>query len=73
MAAVSQLSNGHIILPGFDFDAPQSMWSHLLSDRATEDHPQFRLAKVIETVAPIRQSFKLDKRILTPTDPPDLA
>ena len=22
MAAVSQLSNGHIILPGFDFDAP---------------------------------------------------
>ena len=49
MAAVSQLSNGHIILPGFDFDAPQSMWSHLLSDHATEDHPQFRLAKVIET------------------------
>ena len=49
MAAVSQLSNGHVILPGFDFDAPQSMWSHLLSDRATEDHPQFRLAKVVET------------------------
>ena len=49
MAAVSKLSNGHIVLPGFDFDAPQSMWSHLLSDRATEDHPQFRLAKVVET------------------------
>ena len=49
MAAVTQLSIGHVILPGFDFDAPQSMWSHLLSDRASEDHPQFRLAKVVET------------------------
>ena len=48
MAAVSQLSNGHIILPGLILMHP-SMWSHLLSDRVTEDHPQFRLAKVIET------------------------
>ena len=49
MAAVCNLPKGHIILPGFDFDAPQSMWSHLLSDRASEDHPQYRLAKVVET------------------------
>lgn len=49
MKSVSELPNGNIVLPGFDFDAPPSMWSHLLSDRANEDHPQFRLAKVIQS------------------------
>jgi len=48
MAAVSKLPKGHVILPGFDFDAPPSMWSHLRSDRASEDHPQYRLARVVE-------------------------
>ena len=39
MAAVSQLSNGHIILPGFDFDANLNHQHHI--ERATEDHHNF--------------------------------
>ncbi|MEL6641331.1 MAG: double-strand break repair protein AddB [Pseudomonadota bacterium] len=38
--AVARLPQGAVILPGFDFDLPSSVWDQF--DRASEDHPQYR-------------------------------
>ena len=48
MQAVAHLPQGALILPGFDFDLPQEVWQHLHSALQSEDHPQFRLARVLQ-------------------------
>lgn len=45
MEAVARLPEGAVVLPGFDFDQPQSVWDGL--DHGTEDHPQARFAPLI--------------------------
>ncbi|MGB7319453.1 MAG: double-strand break repair protein AddB [Planktotalea sp.] len=51
MHAVSRLPQGAVILPGFDTDMPDAVWSELSKDHGMrmvpEDHPQFRFAKLL--------------------------
>nr|WP_281496138.1 double-strand break repair protein AddB [Marivita sp. S6314] len=54
MCAAATLPHGAVILPGFDFDTPVSVWS-VLRDNARntdamqgEDHPQFRFARLMD-------------------------
>jgi len=42
MRAVAHLPQGAVLLPGYDFDQPDTVWSHLSDTSGTEDHPQFR-------------------------------
>jgi len=42
MDAVSKLPQGALILPGFDFDMPDAVWSALDDALTSEDHPQYR-------------------------------
>ncbi|MGI3169795.1 double-strand break repair protein AddB [Pseudooceanicola sp. C21-150M6] len=43
MQAVARLPQGALILPGFDFDLPETVWEDHLEDTLTaEDHPQYR-------------------------------
>jgi len=42
MQAVARLPQGALILPGFDFDMPESVWSGLEDPLLSEDHPQYR-------------------------------
>ncbi|MBW6505438.1 MAG: double-strand break repair protein AddB [Rhodobacteraceae bacterium] len=45
MQAVARLPNGAVVLPGFDFEMPQSGWDSLDSGPVpAEDHPQYRFA-----------------------------
>jgi double-strand break repair protein AddB len=47
MQAVADLEQGAIVLPGFDFDLREDVWSELMSSRQLEDHPQFRFAALL--------------------------
>jgi double-strand break repair protein AddB len=54
MQAVSRLPQGAIVLPGFDFDMPKSVWTALDADLMSEDHPQYRfhhLMRALEVVS----------------------
>lgn len=49
MQAVLNLPKGAVILPGFDFDMPDTVWESMGQSKSPEDHPQyrfFRLAKI---------------------------
>lgn len=55
MAAVAQLPQGAVILPGLDFDQPRAVWDRLRDWQGQalsggEDHPQFRFAHFAERV-----------------------
>ncbi|WP_224816349.1 double-strand break repair protein AddB [Hasllibacter sp. MH4015] len=54
MEAVAALPQGAVILPGIDRDMPRALWQGLLDGRrdglAGEDHPQFRLARLLDTM-----------------------
>ncbi|MCR8724489.1 double-strand break repair protein AddB [Frigidibacter sp. ROC022] len=52
MQAVARLPQGALVLPGYDFAQPDSVWDNLLRTRA-EDHPQYRFAR-------LRQALDLD-------------
>ena len=47
MEAISQLPQGALILPGFDFDLPASQWMQLDDPLLSEDHPQYRFYKLM--------------------------
>ncbi|SHH59632.1 double-strand break repair protein AddB [Marivita hallyeonensis] len=72
MTAVSRLPNGAVVLPGFDVDMPDHVWDTLRGDVKNteamqgEDHPQFRFARLMETLD-IRNS---DVAAWTDTPPP---
>ncbi|WP_300549544.1 double-strand break repair protein AddB [Roseovarius sp.] len=42
MQAVARLPQGAVILPGFDFDMPDHVWTSLENAMLSEDHPQYR-------------------------------
>ncbi|WP_136443432.1 double-strand break repair protein AddB [Pacificoceanicola onchidii] len=45
--AVAALPNGYVVLPGFDFDMPVSVWDQLGEPLKGEDHPQYRFARLM--------------------------
>ena len=47
METVLGLPNGHVVLPGFDFDLPSTAWAPLTAPEPQEDHPQFRFADLM--------------------------
>lgn len=47
MKAVAQLPQGAIVLPGFDFQMPDHVWTGLDDALSSEDHPQFRFRKIM--------------------------
>ncbi len=49
MQAVAGLPQGAVILPGYDFELPDAVWDTLDDAMNTEDHPQFRLRRVVNT------------------------
>ncbi|MFN3525113.1 MAG: double-strand break repair protein AddB [Paracoccus sp. (in: a-proteobacteria)] len=52
MQAVMALPQGAVVLPGYDFDQPQTVWDSL--DERAEDHPQARYAPLLTAGAPRR-------------------
>ncbi|HHB80608.1 MAG TPA: double-strand break repair protein AddB, partial [Aliiroseovarius sp.] len=50
MQTVAQLPQGAVVLPGFDTDLPMPVWERLRDPIEGEDHPQFRFARLLETL-----------------------
>ncbi|OYW58055.1 MAG: double-strand break repair protein AddB [Rhodobacterales bacterium 12-65-15] len=48
MQAVARLPQGAVVLPGFDFDQPEAVWTSMSDALTAEDHPQYRFRKVME-------------------------
>ena len=49
MEAVAKLlPQGAVILPGFDFDLPDAVWERLADPLLSEDHPQYRFARLCD-------------------------
>ncbi|WP_281967099.1 double-strand break repair protein AddB [Roseovarius nanhaiticus] len=42
MQAVAALPQGAVVLPGYDFDTPDAVWSAMGDAMLSEDHPQYR-------------------------------
>lgn len=47
MALIASLPQGAVVLPGFDFDMPSSIFDALTNPLEDEDHPQFRFARLM--------------------------
>lgn len=47
MQAVARMPQGAIVLPGFDFDLPDTVWPNLAEALSAEDHPQYRFFKLL--------------------------
>ena len=47
MQTVAVLNQGAVVLPGFDTDLPEHVWSGLQDAMTGEDHPQFRFRKLM--------------------------
>ncbi|MCK4711615.1 MAG: double-strand break repair protein AddB, partial [Marinosulfonomonas sp.] len=50
MAAVAKLPQGAIVLPGYDFDLPNDVWSAMDDAMTAADHPQFRFRALQNTL-----------------------
>ncbi|WP_204112609.1 double-strand break repair protein AddB [Shimia biformata] len=48
MQAIARLPQGAIVLPGFDFDTPDTVWARMDDALTAEDHPQFRFRKLAD-------------------------
>jgi double-strand break repair protein AddB len=59
MEAVAKLPQGAVILPGFDFDMPTAVWAALDKAMLSEDHPQYRFHRLM-------QSLDLPRQAITP-------
>ena len=46
MQAVARLPQGGLVLPGFDFDQPETVWDGLADALTAEDHPQYRYKRL---------------------------
>ncbi len=51
---IATLKNGAVILPGFDFDLPGSVWASMAGDGAhllpVQDHPQYRFHAIMQSL-----------------------
>ena len=43
MKTVSNLPQGAVVIPCFDFDLPEAAWNSMTDSETGEDHPQFRI------------------------------
>ncbi|TNJ45508.1 double-strand break repair protein AddB [Phaeobacter sp. B1627] len=59
MEAISRLPQGAVVLPGYDFDQPDTVWASLSDAMVAEDHPQYRFWKLM-------QDLKLSPRDIRP-------
>ena len=59
MQAVAKLPQGALVLPGFDFDMPTSVWAQLDQELLSEDHPQYRFRHLM-------QALELPRRDILP-------
>lgn len=50
MQAAARLPQGALILPGFDFDLPDAVWSSMDDALTAEDHPQYRYRKLMASL-----------------------
>lgn len=48
MRLVARLPQGALVLPGFDFDAPEAVWQAMGDAMTAEDHPQFRYRRLMD-------------------------
>jgi len=51
MQAVTALPNGAVVLPGFDFDLPLSVWPSFADPMNSADHPQAGFYKLLNRLA----------------------
>lgn len=59
LQAVARLPQGAVILPGFDFDLPNSVWQGLSDAMTAEAHPQFRFRRLLDALAADPESVPL--------------
>jgi len=59
MRAVAHLPQGAVLLPGYDFDQPDTVWSHLSDTSGSEDHPQFRFTNLMRELDITPQDIRL--------------
>lgn len=50
MEAVARLPQGALVLPGFDTDMPRDVWAGLADPMISEDHPQYRFHRLLNTL-----------------------
>ncbi len=48
MQAVAGLPQGGLVLPGYDPDLPESVWSRMDDALTAEDHPQYRFRRLMD-------------------------
>jgi len=58
MQVVARLPQGAIVLPGFDFDMPATVWSSLDDGMTAEDHPQYRFHRLMQILQADRQNIQ---------------
>ncbi|MES2433183.1 MAG: double-strand break repair protein AddB [Pseudomonadota bacterium] len=68
MQVVAALPQGALILPGFDFDTPSSVWQAMDDALTAEDHPQYRFRHLTDLLQISPSTIKPWRD----TAPPDL-
>ncbi len=48
MQAVARLPQGALLLPGYDFDTPATVWAAMDDALTAEDHPQYRFRRLMD-------------------------
>lgn len=46
--AIARLPNGAVVLPGYDFDMPDHVWTSMEDALTAEDHPQYRFRRLMD-------------------------
>lgn len=66
MQAVTALPQGALILPGFDFDTPPSVWQAMDDALTAEDHPQYRFRHLTDLLHILPSNIKPWRDTLPP-------
>ncbi|WP_323763864.1 double-strand break repair protein AddB [Marinovum sp.] len=69
MQAVAHLPQGAVVLPGFDFDMKPANWAALDQALVSEDHPQYRFAKLMRALGRAPEEVHLWHRTAAPCPP----
>ncbi|MEE9388167.1 MAG: double-strand break repair protein AddB [Paracoccaceae bacterium] len=69
MQAVAKQPQGALVLPGFDFSLPDHVWGILNSPSSNEDHPQYRLSRLISDAGENPQNVQPWQADLAPPSP----
>ncbi|MDD9738187.1 double-strand break repair protein AddB [Marinovum sp. SP66] len=69
MRAVAHLPQGALVLPGFDFDMKPANWAALDQALVSEDHPQYRFAKLMRALERGPEDVHHWHRVVAPCPP----